>query len=80
MKLYPLPSRADTEAMDTAHRMRAAMAGEDEEEATLAVQTMHSELNKNHELFLAAWSYLQSKERTAWNKYCKKGQENDNRY
>jgi hypothetical protein len=71
MKLYPLPSREQKTAMDTAHRMRAAMAGDDEDLAIAAVHELHAQLNADHELFLAAWGYLSLSERRVWNNYCK---------
>lgn len=74
MKLYPLPSRHDTEAIDTAHRMRAVLDRDvDEDLKAAAVKELDAELNTKQELFIAAWSYLASNERTAWKAYCKKG-------
>lgn len=73
MKLYPLPSSADKEAMDTAHRMRALLAGDIEERTkAAAVKKLNSDLSMSEQL-LPAWSYLSSGERRAWKTYCNQG-------
>jgi hypothetical protein len=73
MKLHPLPSRHDKDAMDAAHRMRAALAGDvDDDQKAATIKKLNTELSAS-QLILDAWQYLPSDERRAWKLYCKQG-------
>lgn len=73
MKLYPPPSSHDKDAMDAAHRMRAALAEDgDETTKTEKIKQMNIELSGS-QLLLDAWAYIPCAERRAWKLYCKQG-------
>lgn len=73
MKLHPLPKQHDNDAIDAAHRMRAALAGDvEEDQKAETIKRLNAELSAS-QLILNAWGYLSSEERRVWKLYCKQG-------